>query len=64
VRNIEYTPSVRREIHAAHENIVAAIVAGDDGLAAQLMHEHMTGYLERSVLANIPGLLDEVIDWR
>jgi GntR family transcriptional regulator, transcriptional repressor for pyruvate dehydrogenase complex len=64
VRDIEYPPDVRREIHAAHEEIAAAIMNGDDVLAANLMRAHLKSYTQRSVLANIPGLLNEVIDWR
>jgi DNA-binding FadR family transcriptional regulator len=64
VRNIKYPPDVRREIHLVHKKIAQAIIDGDDVLAAKLMREHMKSYLEQSVLANIPGLLDEQIDWR
>jgi DNA-binding FadR family transcriptional regulator len=64
VRNIQYPPEVRREIHAAHEGIANAIMEGNDVEAANLMRAHMKSYLQQSVLANIPGLLDEVIDWR
>ncbi|HVW42149.1 MAG TPA: FCD domain-containing protein [Amycolatopsis sp.] len=64
VRNIQYPPDVRREIQEAHEGIADAILSGDDLKAANLMRAHMQSYLQRSVLANIPGLLDEVIDWR
>jgi DNA-binding FadR family transcriptional regulator len=64
VRNIQYPPDLRRQIHAVHEEIAGAIIEGDDIKAARLMRAHMESYLEQAVLANIPGLLDEPIDWR
>ena len=64
VRNLEYPPEMRREIHKAHEQIAAAIMAGDDLRAAELMRLHMQEYADRAVLTNMPGFLDEVIDWR
>jgi DNA-binding FadR family transcriptional regulator len=64
VRNIKYPPDLRRQIHASHEEIAAAIMEGDDLKAARLMRAHMKSYLQQAVLANIPGLLDEAIDWR
>jgi GntR family transcriptional repressor for pyruvate dehydrogenase complex len=64
VRHIQYPPSTRREIHAAHEAIALAIMKGDEEAAGSLMRAHMREYLQRSVLANIPELLEEVIDWR
>jgi DNA-binding FadR family transcriptional regulator len=64
VRNIQYPPDMRRKIHASHEEIAEAIFTGDDVLAASLMRTHMRWYLDESVLVNIPGLLNEVIDWR
>jgi GntR family transcriptional repressor for pyruvate dehydrogenase complex len=64
VRDLEYPPETRRSIHHAHEQIVQAIVEGDDVQAGRLMRAHMVKYSERTVLTNMPGLLDEVIDWR
>lgn len=64
VRHIEYPADTRHEIHAMHEKIASAIMDGDSVLASTLMRAHMEEYLERSVLANVPGVLDEVIDWR
>jgi GntR family transcriptional repressor for pyruvate dehydrogenase complex len=64
VRNIQYPPEVRREIQTAHEDITNAIINGDEAQAAAFMRAHMKSYLQHSVLANIPGLLDEAIDWR
>jgi len=64
VRTFPYPPETQAEVHRSHRLIAEAIVAGDSPLAGTLMRQHMQDYLQRSILANAPGFLDEVVDWR
>jgi GntR family transcriptional regulator, transcriptional repressor for pyruvate dehydrogenase complex len=64
VRSFPYPPETQLAVHNSHRLIVQAIVAGDAPLAGTLMRQHMQDYLQRSILANAPGFLEEVVDWR
>lgn len=53
----------RPRIHLEHEAIVNAIDDGDGEEAERLTREHMAETVERCE-DRLPGLLDEVVDWR
>lgn len=53
----------RPRIHLEHEAIVKAIEKGDGKLAEKLMRKHMEEMVERCE-ERLPGLLDEIVDWR
>jgi DNA-binding FadR family transcriptional regulator len=53
----------RPRIHLEHEAIVKAIQTGDGRTAETLMRQHMEEMVERCE-ARLPGLLDEIVDWR
>jgi GntR family transcriptional regulator, transcriptional repressor for pyruvate dehydrogenase complex len=55
--------SVRPRIHLEHEAIVKAIEKGDGKAAERLMKRHMEEMVERCE-ERMPGLLDEIVDWR
>lgn len=71
IRNIYYervTSSLwpetdRARIHLEHEAIVKAIEKGDGVKAEKLMRQHMDEMAERCE-ERLPGLLDEIVDWR
>jgi GntR family transcriptional repressor for pyruvate dehydrogenase complex len=64
VRGFSYDVKTQRKVHKAHSAIAEAIIAGNADLAGKLMRNHMEDYLRRSILANAPGFLEEVVDWR
>ena len=53
----------RRNIHAVHEKIGAAILAGDGAKAERLMRKHMEAICNQ-FKSHFKDSLDEVIDWR
>jgi GntR family transcriptional regulator, transcriptional repressor for pyruvate dehydrogenase complex len=53
----------RPRIHLEHEAIVKAIERGDGRTAERLMRRHMEEMVERCE-ERLPGLLDEIVDWR
>ena len=53
----------RPRIHLEHEAIVKAMADGNGGMAERLMRRHMEELVERCE-ARLPGLLDEIVDWR
>lgn len=53
----------RPRIHLEHEAIVKAIEKGDGRTAERLMRRHMEEMVERCE-ERLPGLLDEIVDWR
>ena len=55
--------SDRPRIHLEHEAIVKAIEKGDGKLAEKLTKRHMEEMMERCE-ERMPGLLDEIVDWR
>ena len=58
-----FPPDARSQVHADHEAIIKAIEKGDAKRAERLMREHMEEWAQFSV-ERIPGMLDEVVDWR
>jgi GntR family transcriptional repressor for pyruvate dehydrogenase complex len=53
----------RPRIHLEHEAIVKAIEKGDGRAAERLMRRHMEELVERCE-ERLPGMLDEIVDWR
>jgi DNA-binding FadR family transcriptional regulator len=53
----------RPRIHLEHDAIVKAIERGDAKGAERLMRRHMDEMVERCE-ERLPGLLDEIVDWR
>lgn len=64
VRALDYPLRTAKHIDVVHEEIARAIRAGEDVQAGELMRAHMQWFTERHLLANFPGLRDEIIDWR
>jgi GntR family transcriptional regulator, transcriptional repressor for pyruvate dehydrogenase complex len=58
-----YSGQARETVHNTHAEICDAIVSGDGATAENLMRDHVTEMIDR-VRARIPGLLEEVIEWR
>ncbi len=63
VTEVVHATGAQREIAAAHEEIVDAIKAGDVARSERLMRQHMQQYHD-FFTARMPGLLEEIVDWR
>ena len=53
----------QKAIHDEHVNIAAAVLDKDPDAAEQLMKNHIATFTRVS-LSRIPGLLEDVLDWR
>jgi DNA-binding FadR family transcriptional regulator len=53
----------QKAIHEEHVNIAAAVLDRDPDAAEKLMKDHIATFTKVS-LARIPGLLEDVLDWR
>lgn len=58
-----FPPGDRNRLHHDHAAIVKAIEKGDAKAAERLMRTHMEEIVERSE-ERLPGMLDEIVDWR
>jgi DNA-binding FadR family transcriptional regulator len=58
-----FPPDEQPRIHQDHETIVKAIEKGDARAAERLMRRHMEEMVERCE-ERLPGMLDEIVDWR
>jgi GntR family transcriptional repressor for pyruvate dehydrogenase complex len=58
-----FPDDARETVVHAHEAIAQAVIKGDATLAERLMREHMDEYAD-FVAQRLPGLLDEILDWR
>jgi DNA-binding FadR family transcriptional regulator len=63
VAGMLFPPEDRGEVVKAHDEIAAAIAAGDGALSERLMRDHMSQYV-RYVRERYPALMDEIIVWR
>jgi GntR family transcriptional regulator, transcriptional repressor for pyruvate dehydrogenase complex len=63
VTSFLFPPKRRGRVAEAHRAIAAAIEAGDEELAEELMWDHMEEYAAY-VRRRHPALMDEVVDWR
>jgi DNA-binding FadR family transcriptional regulator len=55
--------SEQRVIHMEHNAIATAVLDRDPDAAEQLMKDHIETFTQAS-LSRIPGLLEDVLDWR
>lgn len=62
VQTVLFPTNRQREVHTAHIEIAAAILAGDGAQAESLMTGHMKDYVA-FVAKQHPALLDEVVVW-
>jgi GntR family transcriptional repressor for pyruvate dehydrogenase complex len=58
-----FPPADRPRLNFEHDEIVKAIEKGNEKAAERLMRLHMEEMLERCE-DRLPGMLDEIVDWR
>ena len=63
VGSVVYGRSHRDQVHREHGEIVDVIEAGDADGAEELMRTHMEEFAARFA-KRLPGLMDEIVDWR